>query len=119
MSENGVAHKLLRTELINLLLPIVRRNGNAEWILVFDAAYPSNEYFKEKNFNVRYSGGGGNSQRADNLISGEISYEFSEASALARYVFTDDRTLGEEVKQMGAEVLPCNDLEILMDSVAA
>jgi predicted RNA-binding protein with PIN domain len=115
ISRSGKDHQAVRGELIRRLVPLARAGESAQWVLVFDSKYASNEPTSQKNLVVRYSGGGQRSQRADNVISAEISFEFSESSALSRYVFTNDNTLAAEVEAMGVCALSCDDLEDLFE----
>jgi hypothetical protein len=114
ISRAGKDHQHVRNELIKRMIPLAKQSSAAHWVLVFDAPYASNQMTSARNLIVRYSGGGNRSQKADNLISGEISCEFSESSALSRYVFTNDNTLAEEISQLGATALTCDDLQALL-----
>lgn len=108
MSAEGATHQELRRRLIELVSPCALRNKVAEWVLYFDGTVASEQAI-HSNLSVRFSGGVGD-QRADNVILGEISMEIPEASALSRYVFTDDRELGGLARDLGVVVLSVEEL---------
>jgi len=113
LDAEGKSHKFLRDELIRLLRPLAAHNPKGDWVLVFDAAYPSTEKC-DRNFRAVFSGGGEQDHKADMLIIGEIQSDFSEASALSRYIVSDDKDLCRQAAQLRAVPLSTRDLEIIL-----
>jgi len=108
-------HALGRQHFIETISAYSHGYPHCQFRIIFDGP----DHYREKissQVTVEFSGGGNESQRADNYILESISWLRKQGAEVKIYLITSDKNLGREASSSGVGVIPAFHIEPLLYS---